>query len=131
MKRTGSRASLQLRVRFGSSAAFGPGKADLLEQIGASGSISAAARAMRMSYKRAWELVDDMNRTFRTTLVAATAGGAQGGGATLTPAGRRVLAAYRELQRLAEQAARRPLVHLQRLARSRQSGGAIANRKQR
>ena len=98
---------LQLRVKFSSSAAFGPGKADLLELIAATGSISAAARRMRMSYKRAWQLVDAMNGCFRTPLVTTAAGGAQGGGATLTAAGSRVLAAYRTMQRKAEAAAQR------------------------
>ena len=113
---------LQIRVRLGGMA-FGPGKADLLEQIGASGSISAAARAMRMSYKRAWELVDDMNRMFRAPLVATAAGGARGGGASLTRTGQGVLACYRGLQREAERAARRPLASLQRLSRRTRKSG--------
>jgi len=108
---------LQLRVKLGELTAFGPGKAELLERIAASGSISAAARAMRMSYKRAWQLVDDMNRTFRTPLVKTAAGGSQGGGAALTVTGTRVLASYRSLQRLTDAAARREMAALGRLLR--------------
>jgi molybdate transport system regulatory protein len=79
--------------------AMGPGKADLLEQIDQAGSISAAAKRMSMSYSRAWQLVDAMNRAFREPLVAAATGGARGGGASITPNGRRVLRLYRNMQR--------------------------------
>ena len=108
---------LQLRLKLTASAAFGPGKAELLSHIAATGSISAAARAMRMSYKRAWQLVDDMNHAFRSPLVTTAAGGSQGGGATLTAIGKRVLAAYRSLQSAAGAAAKRDLNVLARLAR--------------
>lgn len=107
--------TLQLRVRLSPAAVFGPGKADLLEHIAADGSISAAARHMRMSYKRAWQLVDDMNRAFRAPLVTTSAGGTQGGGAAVTANGKRVLDCYRTLQRNAEVAARRELAVLARL----------------
>jgi len=107
---------LQLRVKFGPNAAFGPGKADLLEHIAATGSISAAARRMRMSYKRAWQLVDDMNGYFRAPLVETAAGGSAGGGAQLSATGTRVLAAYRKLQHTAATAARRELALFARLA---------------
>ena len=106
---------LQLRIKLSPSVAFGPGKAELLEHIAASGSISAAARAMRMSYKRAWQLVDDMNRSFRSPLVAAAAGGSQGGGALLTKNGVQVLNAYREIQQLAAAATQSKLAALARL----------------
>ena len=108
---------LQLRVKFDATAAFGPGKAELLSQIESSGSISAAARAMRMSYKRAWQLVDDMNRAFRSPVVVTAAGGSQGGGAVLTAVGKRVLAAYRSLQAAANSAGKRELGVLARMAR--------------
>jgi molybdate transport system regulatory protein len=106
---------LQLRVRLSPASVFGPGKADLLEHIAADGSISAAARRMRMSYKRAWQLVDDMNRAFRAPLVTTSAGGTQGGGAAVTANGKRVLACYRSLQNNAETAVRRELAALARL----------------
>jgi len=77
---------------------MGPGKADLLEAIGRAGSISAAARQMGMSYKRAWDLVDTMNRCFRQPLVATTTGGSHGGGAHVTEFGRTVLHRYRDME---------------------------------
>ena len=116
MKRS-TTPQLQLRVKLNAAAAFGPGKAELLSHIAASGSISAAARAMRMSYKRAWQLVDDMNHAFRSPVVATVAGGSQGGGAVLTPVGKRVLVAYRSLHASANSAGKRELNALARLAR--------------
>lgn len=77
---------------------MGPGKADLLEAIRAHGSISAAARAMEMSYRRAWLLVDAMNRCWKEPLVATLPGRAQGGSARLTGLGEAVLGHYRALQ---------------------------------
>jgi molybdate transport system regulatory protein len=82
---------------------MGPGKADLLEAIAGEGSISAAARALGMSYRRAWLLVDTMNRCFREPLVEAHAGGGRSAGARLTPAGEAALAAYRALSAQVEQ----------------------------
>ena len=84
---------------------FGPGKADLLEFIGETGSISAAARKLEMSYSRAWALVDTMNQAFKTPLVEAAPGGKAGGGAQVTDTGRTVLKRYRAMQaRLDKQA---------------------------
>jgi molybdate transport system regulatory protein len=100
--------SLKLKAQLycGDEPAMGPGKADLLEAIAASGSISAAGRALGMSYRRAWLLVDSMNRCFRDRLVETTAGGGQARGARVTAAGRDVLARYRTLEtRLAAVAA--------------------------
>lgn len=99
------RPRLQLRIKLGDEIAFGPGKADLLEGIAAYGSIAAAGRAMGMSYKRAWRLVEQMNRIFRFPLVEAGKGGAHGGGTRLTKSGSHLLARYRALQRKAETAA--------------------------
>ena len=84
---------------FGTEIAIGPGKADLLESIAASGSISESARRLGMSYRRAWLLVDTMNRCFREPVVASATGGSGGGGAQVTPFGRTVLARYRVLER--------------------------------
>jgi len=78
--------------------AMGPGKADLLEAIAAAGSISAAGRAMNMSYRRAWQLVDMMNRSFAAPLVHSAAGGQHGGGARLTDMGKAVLERYRAME---------------------------------
>jgi molybdate transport system regulatory protein len=92
------RLDVKVRVRAGAEIAMGPGKADLLDAIDATGSISAAARSMNMSYRRAWLLVDVMNRSFRAPLVVGAAGGHQGGGAGVTETGRAVLAAFRAME---------------------------------
>lgn len=88
----------RLRILLGEAIAIGPGKADLLETIDARGSISAAARTMGMSYRRAWLLVDTMNRSFRAPVVDTAAGGRGGGGAVLTGTGRDVLSRYRAME---------------------------------
>jgi molybdate transport system regulatory protein len=88
---------LKAQVLWGDAPAMGPGKADLLEAIDRHGSISAGARAMGMSYRRAWNLVDEMNRHFADAIVE-TAHGGPDNGARLTPAGREVLAAFRKLE---------------------------------
>ncbi|GGH89505.1 winged helix-turn-helix domain-containing protein [Pseudomonas fluvialis] len=92
------RLDLKVRLMLGDEIAMGPGKADLLEAIEREGSISAAARALGMSYRRAWLLVETMNRCFSQPLVQALAGGRQGGGAQLSDEGRQVLQRYRQLQ---------------------------------
>lgn len=95
--------NIKVRIYHGNVPAIGPGKADLLEAIARSGSISAAARDMGMSYKRAWDLVDIMNRSFRQPLVTTAKGGAAGGGAQVTAFGQEVLSRYRELETKATQ----------------------------
>ena len=89
---------------FGTEIAIGPGKAELLAAIAATGSISESARRRGMSYRRAWLLVDTMNRCFREPVVASATGGAGGGGARMTPFGARVLAAYRGMERAVDRA---------------------------
>lgn len=96
---------LRLRIVFGKDAMLGPGKAELLEHIRDTGSISAAGRAMKMSYKRAWMLVETLNAMFAAPLVDSTRGGPKGGGAVLTAAGQAVLALYRRLEGQAAAAA--------------------------
>ena len=88
----------KLRIMFGPEIAMGPGKADLLDAIAATGSISASARRMRMSYRRAWKLVAVMNACFRQPLVDTATGGEHGGGTRLTPFGVAVLNRYRTMQ---------------------------------
>lgn len=88
----------QLRVLLGSATAMGPGKATLVDAIGRTGSISAAAREMGMSYRRAWVLVETMNRCFREQLVKTVTGGKGGGGAQVTPLGREVVRRYRTME---------------------------------
>lgn len=92
----GTRLKLKAQVMVGEEIAFGPGKADLLDAILQAGSISGAARAMGLSYRRAWLMVEAMNRLFRAPLVATTQGAR--GGATVTADGRAVLERYRRLQ---------------------------------
>lgn len=89
---------LKAQILCGEELAMGPGKADLLEAIDREGSISGAGRALGMSYRRTWLLVDTMNRCWVRPLVEAVPGGGQGKGARLTPDGRKVLTAYRELE---------------------------------
>ena len=98
------RLDLRLRLYLGDEIALGPGKADLLEAIQAAGSIAAAGRSMGMSYRRAWLLVDTMNRCFKGPLVATERGGAGRGGAVLTPLGVEALARYRALEAAARTA---------------------------
>jgi molybdate transport system regulatory protein len=90
---------LTIRLDFDDSRRLGPGKVALLESIDETGSISAAGRAHAMSYRKAWLLVEEMNRMFAKPLVAARPGGVKGGGAELTAAGRQVVALYREAER--------------------------------
>ncbi|WP_218938159.1 winged helix-turn-helix domain-containing protein [Billgrantia lactosivorans] len=94
----------RLRVQLGHAIAMGPGKAQLLEAIAGSGSISAAARQLGMSYRRAWLLVDTMNQCFKAPLVTTATGGKGGGGAQVTALGEEVLERYRRMQRIASEA---------------------------
>lgn len=86
---------ITVRFDFDADRRLGPGKIALLEAIRTTGSISAAGRAHQMSYRRAWLLVEDLNKSFGEPLVKAHPGGAKGGGAALTQAGERVIALYR------------------------------------
>jgi molybdate transport system regulatory protein len=107
----------RLRILLGAAIAMGPGKADLLAAIDEHGSISAAARAMSMSYRRAWLLADTMNRCFREPLIEAATGGSHGGGARLTPFGRDVLARYRRMEAKAQAALERDMAGFRKLLR--------------
>ena len=91
-------ARLTLRVDLGGDRAIGPGKIRLLEAIRDTGSITKAGIALGMSYRRAWLLVDDMNNCFREPVIAAQVGGSHGGGAALTPFGRRLIDQYRAIE---------------------------------
>jgi molybdate transport system regulatory protein len=99
-----TRRAITLRLTLSERVALGPGKAALLELIRETGSIAAAGRRMGMSYQRAHDLVSAMNADFRAPLVETMAGGVRGGGARLSALGEQVLAAYREMERLAEAA---------------------------
>ncbi|WPB86049.1 winged helix-turn-helix domain-containing protein [Sediminicoccus rosea] len=110
-------ALLSLRIDL-PGGRIGPGKINLLEAIEREGSISAAGRALGMSYKRAWDLVDALNKQLREPAVAASPGGPRGGGATLTDAGRKLVADYREIERAAQRAAAPRLAALMRRTRA-------------
>lgn len=97
-KPTGARIKIQARLMLEDEIAFGPGKADLLIAIQSTGSISAAGKHLGMSYRRAWLLVDAMNRCFQQPLVETATGGTQGGGTRLTPLGLDVIERYQQLQ---------------------------------
>lgn len=96
---------LSIRIDLAGARRVGPGKIALLEQIAASGSISAAGRALGMSYRRAWELIDELNRIFGAPVLKAKTGGRRGGGSELTPFGTALIARYRAIERAAEAAA--------------------------
>lgn len=89
---------IRLRVVLRPGAALGPGKIDLLEAIAETGSIRAAGSRFKMSYRRAWSLVAELNGMFRTPLVVAETGGRGGGGAALTPLGRTVVRRFRRME---------------------------------
>ena len=101
--------TLSLRIDFDAEGRIGPGKIQLLEKIQQFGSISAGGRAMDMSYKRAWDLVDEINRICRQPAVERQAGGKNGGGAALTPFGASLVARYRKIERDAASAVRKEL----------------------
>ena len=105
----------RLRIRRGDTVAVGPGKIALLEAVGATGSIAAAARALDMSYRRAWMLIDDMNRSLREPVVSTSAGGPRGGGAVLSASGEQVIALYREVEAKARRATAREIAALSKL----------------
>ena len=100
MKAGNRQVGARLRIVLEPDIAIGPGKADLLEGIRQTGSIAGAGRAMGMSYKRAWYLVETMNRCFKRPLVEASKGGRAGGGARLTQLGQEVLERYRRMEML-------------------------------
>jgi molybdate transport system regulatory protein len=104
---------LTLRVDFGSRRSIGPGKIRLLEEIGRGGSISQAGRSLGMSYRRAWLLIDDLNHSFRQTVVRAKTGGTQGGGAELTEFGSQLVRDYRAIESAAAGAAKTRLRRLE------------------
>src|ERR1700689_2992134 len=110
--KTGDR--LNIRIDLAGGARIGPGKIAVLEEIARAGSISAAGRALRMSYRRTWELVEDLNRSLGTPVVETAAGGSGGGGAVLTQAGKGVIGRYRAIEVDTATAARKHLLALNR-----------------
>ena len=124
-------ARLTLRIDLGPDQAIGPGKIRLLEAIERTGSISKAGRALGMSYRRAWLLVDDLNKCFRQPVVSAQTGGTRGGGAVLTAFGATLIKHYRAIERYRGLGVwnRDPVLHQEgfdRLKGALVSGGLIA-----
>ncbi|RTL44297.1 MAG: LysR family transcriptional regulator [Burkholderiales bacterium] len=101
-----------MRVMCGDVNAIGPGKIELLEAIQEHRSITAAAKALGMSYRRAWLLVDELNRSLKEPAVETAAGGAGGGGTALTPMGVRLLGLYRGIESKVQEACREDIKHL-------------------
>ncbi len=110
--------TMRLRLVLGPDVAVGPGKADLLEGIAETGSIAAAGRRMGLSYRRAWLLVDAMNRCFAAPLGATSKGGEKGGRAVLTPTGQDVLRRFRRIEAKARSATTADRNALERLLRA-------------
>jgi molybdate transport system regulatory protein len=124
-----SETRLTLRVDFGSRGSVGPGKIRLLEEIGRTGSISQAGRNLRMSYRRAWLLIDDMNKCFRHAVVSTKSGGLQGGGAVLTEFGAGLVQNYRTIETAASNAAESRLRDLETALRASKRASAGQNRR--
>ena len=102
--------NLKLRIYNDAEIAFGPGKAELLLVIHSTSSISKAAKQMNMSYRRAWQLVDTMNRNFISPLVSTQTGGSYGGGAQVTAFGLQIVEKYQKMQRIAKQSVESEMV---------------------
>jgi molybdate transport system regulatory protein len=92
-----------LKIEFGSELRLGAGKVRLLELVGETGSIAAAAREMEMSYRRAWLLIEELNKMFGKPVLQTAAGGSGGGGAKITPHGLKLIILFREVQSEADQ----------------------------
>lgn len=114
MKAGNRTTGARLRIVLEPDIAIGPGKADILQGIKETGSIAAAGRRMEMSYKRAWLLVETMNRCFNVPLVETSKGGKSHGGAVLTDAGEEVLKRYRRMEGLTAKAIEREVKALRR-----------------
>lgn len=112
----------QVRILFGSVYPLGPGKASLIEAVGRTGSISAAARELGMSYRRAWQLIDATNKCFRQPLVETATGGRGGGGATVTPFGEEVLDRFRTIEAKAVASVARDITEFERYLADEPSG---------
>lgn len=110
-----SKVQFRFRIYRDECIAIGPGKVALLETIAKTGSISAAARQLGMSYRRAWVLIDEVNRSLRSPAVSTSAGGTRGGGSALTPVGKKLVKHYRAIESTARMAAAADITALTRL----------------
>jgi molybdate transport system regulatory protein len=120
--------AIRLRIDLTPDSALGPGKVALLERIEATGSLSQAARELGMSYRRAWLLLDDLNKMFNGPAATASVGGSGGGGARLTDLGREIVKAYREIEDAAEKAAGARIAWLASCRRKVTRSGATGRR---
>jgi molybdate transport system regulatory protein len=122
----GASLDVRLRIDLGPRSSIGPGKIALLERIEASGSLAQAARELGMSYRRAWLLLDDLNHALAQPVTTASVGGAGGGGARLTPFGRELIAAYREVEHVSHDAASARLAWLAAAGAARGGRGSTS-----
>jgi molybdate transport system regulatory protein len=120
--------AVRFRVDFRRDAAVGPGKISLLEHIGACGSLSQAARELHMSYRRAWQLLESLNRGFREPVATTSRGGRGGGGAILTGLGRQLISLYRTFDRQTQARAARCFRPIAAKVRNMGPPGAAARR---
>ena len=116
----GAMATLSIRIDFEPDGMLGPGMVELLERVAAHGSIRQAAASMEMSYRKAWLLIRGLEETFGGEVVSTATGGAAGGGAELTPLGRKLIDAYRKVEAGAASAAAGELKALSALVRAAQ-----------
>jgi molybdate transport system regulatory protein len=108
----------RMRIRNGDAVALGPGKVDLLEAVREYGSISAAARSLGMSYRRAWLLIDELNRSLKSPATHSEQGGQSGGGCTLTPVGETIIHLYRDVEEEAGRSCAKQIAELMKLLRA-------------
>jgi molybdate transport system regulatory protein len=116
--RTRPEVRFRMRIRTGEAVALGPGKVDLLEAVREHGSISAAARSLDMSYRRAWMLIDELNRSLKSPATHSEQGGQSGGGCTLTPVGETIVRLYRDVEEEAQRSCAKQIAELTRLIRT-------------
>ncbi len=107
----------RMRIRQADAVAIGPGKIDLLEAVREQGSISAAARSLGMSYRRAWLLIDELNGTLKSPATSSETGGTAGGGCVLTPVGEKIVKLYRDIETEAANACASQISALTKLIR--------------
>ena len=117
---TSTRPEVRFRMRIlsGDAVALGPGKVELLEAVREYGSISAAARSLDMSYRRAWLLIDELNRSLKSPATRSEQGGQSGGGCTLTPVGETIIRLYRDVEEEAQRSCAAQIAELMNLIRS-------------
>jgi molybdate transport system regulatory protein len=115
LKKTAPHVQFRMRIRKGETIALGPGKVALLEAVREHGSISAAARSLDMSYRRAWLLIDELNRSLKSPATVSEQGGQSGGGCVLTPVGENIIRLYRDVETQAHLACAKQIAALTKL----------------